>query len=281
MNAFQTAVSDEDLAGIQLYRKGLRKRKRQKVLLSLAGIVMFLLLWQVVSSSGFAISKYLPSPVKTMDTFFYKLSHKAPDGNVMLDNILASAKVSLYGFCLAAGIGIPLGLCMGWFKSIDRFAAPVFELIRPIPPIAWIPVIVVLLGVNIKARAFIIFLATFVPCVLNSYTGIKLTNKTFINVAKTFGAGNFETFWKVGIPSAMPMVFTGAKISLGGAWSTLVAAEMLASNAGLGNMLSAGRKLARPDIVVLAMAVIGAIGALLMLVLNRVEKRILRWKKGR
>lgn len=93
------------------------------------------------------------------------------------------------------------------------------------------PVVVVFVGIDLKAKATIIFLSVFVPCVINSYTGIKLTKRTLINVAKTFGAGNFETFIKVGVPSAMPMVFTGIRTALGGAWSTLVAAEMLAARA--------------------------------------------------
>lgn len=214
-NKDQKRAQPERDAGIELYKKRVRNKICKRIVLSGIGIMLFLGVWQLASTSGLVDAKYLPSPVEIFYTFLYKLNNKAPDGNVLIDNIWASAQVSLLGFLLASGIGIPLGLFMGWFKPVDRFVSPVFELIRPIPPIAWIPVIVVLMGVNIRARAVIIFLATFVPCVLNSYTGIKMTNKTLINVAKTFGAGNFETFWKVGIPSALPMVFTGARISLG------------------------------------------------------------------
>lgn len=261
-----------------------KRRRKLRVLwyafLSCCGILLFLLFWQYLATSGLVNPKYLASPVKTWETLLYKLTNRAPDGNTLLSNIWASMEVALLGFVLATGIGIPLGLCMGWFEPVDRFVTPVFELVRPIPPIAWIPVIVVLCGINIQARAIIIFLATFVSCVLNAYTGIKLTNRTLINVSKTFGAGNFETFWKVGVPAAMPMVFTGIRLSLGGAWMTLVAAEMLASNSGLGNMLSAGRKLARPDIVILGMAVIGFIGFILISGLAVVERHVLRWKAG-
>jgi len=261
------------------YKKQQHHKKIKHFVLCCVGILSFLLLWQLLSMSGLVNEKYLPSPAAIFKTFVYKLNHKAPDGNTLLTNIWSSTQVSVLGFLFAASIGIPLGLLMGWFGLVDRFVSPVFELIRPVPPIAWIPIVVVLIGVNIQARAVIIFLATFVVCVLNSYTGIRLTNQTLINVAKTFGASNFETFWKVGIPSALPMVFTGARLALGGAWMTLVAAEMLASNSGLGNMLSAGRKLARPDIVVLGMVVIGAIGAVMISGLNRLEKHMLRWMK--
>lgn len=263
----------------QEYVTAKKKERRHYFLFSVVGIAGFFVVWQLICTLSIINTKYIPSPVEVMQTFIYKLNTKAPDGNNLLANIWASAQVTVIGFCLAAGIGIPLGLIMGWFTLAHRFVSPVFELIRPVPPIAWIPVIVVLVGVNIQARATIIFLATFVSCVLNSFTGIRLTNEVYINVAKTFGAGNFETFWKVGIPSALPMVFTGARLALGGAWMTLVAAEMLASNAGLGNMLSAGRKLARPDIVVLAMAIIGIIGAIMIFGLDKLEKHMIKWSK--
>ena len=151
----------------------------------------------------------------------------------------------------------------------------------PVPSIAWIPVVVVFIGIDLKAKATIIFLSAFIPCVINSYTGIKMTSRTLINVAKTFGAGNFETFFKVGIPSAMPMVFTGVRTALSSAWSTLVAAEMLAARAGLGYMLQSGRNVARADIVVTGMLTIGVLGALMSLLLSAVEKRALKWRMDR
>ena len=99
------------------------------------------------------------------------------------------------------------------------------------------------------ARGAHYLFTAFVPCVINSYTGIKLTNKTLINVSRTFGASNAEIFWKVGVPSSLPMVFAGIRVALGNSWSTLVAAEMLAASAGLGYMIQIGRTVARPDIV--------------------------------
>jgi len=265
---------------LEKFRKNERKKALQYILLACIGIGLFLTTWKLIVEFGIVSSKALPAPDTVWETFLYKLTNKSPDGNVLGENILASLEVAFLGFTLAAGIGIPLGLFMGWFRAVDKFIAPVFSLMRPIPPIAWIPVVVILAGVDIKARAIIIFLSVFIPCVMNSYTGIKQTNPTLINVSKTFGAGNFETFWKVGVPSAMPMVFTGARLAVSGAWSTLVAAEMLASNAGLGSMLSVGRNVARPDIVVLGMVVIGIMGAMMTIILGFVEKHVLNWKIG-
>jgi NitT/TauT family transport system permease protein len=243
-----------------------------------AGICVVLLIWHTAVKMGFANARSLPAPTTILETFIFKLGNTAPDGNLLWVNILASLQVALSGFLAAMVIGIPLGLLMGWWKYAERFLRPIFELIRPVPPIAWIPLVVVWMGIGLRAKALIIFFTAFVPCVINSYTGIKLTSQTLINVSKTFGASNFEMFYKVGIPSSLPMVFAGIRVALGNSWSTLVAAEMLAASAGLGYMIQFGRTVARPDIVIVGMLVIGAIGAILSALLQFVEQHFLKWK---
>lgn len=262
-------------------KKHIQKIKRENVkyaLLSILGIFIFLLIWQLAVEFGLVNETRLPKPTTILQTLGYKIYNQAPDGNALGINILASLQVALTGFLTAMVIGIPLGLFMGWWEYADRFIRPIFELVRPVPPIAWIPLVVVWMGIGLKAKAMIIFFTAFVPCVINSYTGIKLTNKTLINVSRTFGASNVEIFWKVGIPSALPMVFAGIRVALGNSWSTLVAAEMLAASAGLGYMIQIGRTIARPDIVIAGMVTIGAIGAVLSGILSYVEKHALRWQ---
>lgn len=262
-------------------KKHIQKIKRENVkyaLLSILGIFIFLLIWQLAVEFGLVNETRLPKPTTILQTLGYKIYNQAPDGNTLGINILASLQVALTGFLTAMVIGIPLGLFMGWWEYADRFIRPIFELVRPVPPIAWIPLVVVWMGIGLKAKAMIIFFTAFVPCVINSYTGIKLTNKTLINVSRTFGASNVEIFWKVGIPSALPMVFAGIRVALGNSWSTLVAAEMLAASAGLGYMIQIGRTIARPDIVIAGMVTIGAIGAVLSRILSYVEQHALRWQ---
>lgn len=273
--SIRTSDLERDLIA---YRKSKYKERLKLAILSVIGICTFLLLWQYTVQFKLVNVRNLPAPIDVFRSMIYKLVSKNPDGNTLGINMLASMQVALSGFFLAAVIGVPLGLLMGWYLPVDRFIRPVFELLRPIPPIAWIPIVVVFIGIDIKAKATIIFLAVLVPCVINSYTGIRMTNRTLINVAKTFGAKNFETFIKVGIPSAMPMVFTGIRTALGGAWSTLVAAEMLAAHSGLGYMLQVGRNVGRADIVVVGMVSIGILGALMSFVLSKVESRMLNWK---
>lgn len=268
-------------AQLEAWRKKQKKENVKYILLSAAGILSVLIIWQLAVVLGLVNERLLPAPTKIFETLIFKIGNKAPDGNVLGVNIIASLQVALSGFLTAIVIGVPLGLLMGWWTYADRFIRPIFELIRPIPPIAWIPLVVVWMGVGLKAKALIIFFTAFVPCVINSYTGIKLTSQTLIDVSRTFGAPNYEIFWKVGIPSSLPMVFAGIRVALGNSWSTLVAAEMLAASAGLGYMIQIGRTVARPDIVIVGMVVIGAIGAFLSMLLSRAEKYFLRWKVNR
>lgn len=265
-------------SGMLNYRNKKRKEARDYFLFSFVGITVFVLIWYIVVKYELINVRNLPSPVEVLKTFVYKLSNKNPDGNVLWVNVLASLQVSLSGLILALFIGIPLGLIMGWYKPADKFVRPIFELLRPVPPIAWIPVVVVFVGIDLKAKAMIIFLSVLVPCVINSYAGIQQTRGALINVAKTFGGSSFYTFLTVGIPSSLPMVFAGVRVALGGAWSTLVAAEMLAAKAGLGYMLQVGRNVARADVVLVGMVTIGILGALMTGLLSLLEKFVLKWK---
>lgn len=264
---------------IDLVKRRAAGEKLQYTMLSVIGILGFILAWQFGVMSGLVSRRFLSTPLEVINLFMVKLSDPAPDGETLVVNILASLQITLVGFAMALAIGIVLGLLMGWYRTFDSFLRPVFEIIRPIPPVSWIPLTIVWLGIGLQAKAFIIFFATFVPCLINSYTGIRQTSPVLINVAKTCGASNFTIFWRIGIPSAMTMTFAGVRVALGNAWATLVAAEMLASSSGLGYMILMGRQFARPDIIILGIVVIGVIGTALTALLKMAEQRVLGWKK--
>jgi len=248
------------------------------IIIPVLSIITFLLIWELLVRYGIIPTRYLPRPSELINTFIDKLSNPKPEGSTLPMNILSSLRISFTGFLIAVIIGVPLGWFMGWYKPIDRFVKPLFEIIRPIPPIAWIPLTILLLGIGIRAKVYIVFFAAFIPCVINAYTGIRLADITLINVAKTCGANNFQIFVKVGIPSSFQMVFAGIRIALGASWTTLVAAEMLAAGSGLGYMILMGRQFARPDLIVLGMLIIGSIGALMAIVLSKIEQRMEVWR---
>lgn len=271
-------IPDGAANSILIEAKARRKESRQILLISMISVLVFLCLWELAVRVGWIDSRHLCAPTTVVDAFIRKLSDPKPDGAVLGVHIVTSLKLVLTGYCAAVVVGVPLGLLMGYFHTFDRLVSPIFEIMRPIPPIAWIPLSIIWLGVGTTAKAFIIFLAAFVPCVINSYTGVKLTPAVYLNVAKTSGASTWEVFWTVSKNYAMPLAFTGVQVALGNAWSTLVASELLAATAGLGYMIQQGRSLVRPDIIIVGMLTIGIIGAILTSLLSRLENYVVKWR---
>ncbi|MDO4547010.1 MAG: ABC transporter permease [Clostridia bacterium] len=245
-------------------------------LLPILTVAVFLIIWQIIVDAGVVNSTKLASPLEVWNGFIYKLGNTGPDGSTLGTNILSSLQVAMTGLLIAIVVGVPLGLFMGWYSMFDRFVHPIFEIIRPIPPVAWIPLMIIWMGLGTSAKAMIIFLAAFIPCVINSFTGIRLTNRVYINVSKTFGASNFYTFIHVGIPSAVPMVFAGIRLALGSSWGTLVAAELLAASSGLGYMINMARNFARIDIVILGMIIIGLLGYIFTSLFGVIERKLVK-----
>lgn len=256
-----------------------RRRENLKYLLiSIVVVLLVLVIWQLAVENKWVSTRFFDSPIGVLKTIVTKINNKKPDGGRLFQHIWASAKVVWLGFLLAAVIGIPLGLFMGWYRLFDRIVRPLFEIVRPIPSLAWIPIVLLFLGIGVEARAVIIFTGCFVATVLNTYTGIRSTSQTLINVAKTCGASNFEIFWKVGIPSAMPMIFAGLKTSMGSAWGTIVAAEMLSSSNGLGYMIQMGRSFGVVSLIMAGIIVIGILGFISSGIIGLVENIVLRWR---
>lgn len=263
---------------VERLRREKKKEKRRVLFLGMLSIVVFLLIWQSVCVFHIVGENALVSPIKVVQAIFTKIGDTRPDGNTLLQNIWSSFKLAMIGFGLALVVGLPLGLLMGWYRPLDRFVRPIFEIIRPLPPIAWIPIVIVILGIGTVAKSFIIFFTTFVPIVINSYTGIRETNQVYINFARTCGYSDWRIFRTVGIPSAMPLTFAGMVLALGNGWGTLVAAEMLASNSGLGYMIFMGRSYGRIDIIIAGMLVIGLLGLALTATLEVLEGYVLKWR---
>lgn len=269
------------ISSIEVENRNKIRENRQLFLISLAGLVLFFGIWELVTRLEIVPSRYLNPPSVVIQTFFRKMMDTKPDGATIPVHFWASFQLALTGFAAAVVIGVPLGLVMGYYKVADRLIRPLFEVMRPIPPIAWIPISILWLGIGYPAKAFIIFMAAFVPCVINAHLGVTMTNPTLINVAKTCGASRWQIFTTICVPSAMPLVFTSLRIALGNAWSALVAAEMLAATAGLGYMIQQGRSFVRSDIIIVGMLVIGVTGALMSAALSKLEKIVTPWRTQR
>lgn len=259
------------------------KKKRAKYrLISLCSILVFIGIWYLATAVlELAPSHSLPSPVEVFKTFIIKLTKTAPEGATLGEHFLASLKVATTGYFLGVVIGVPLGILMAWHKWIDVVVRPVFDFLKPIPPIALIPVMIVLLGISTQAKSVLIFFSTVIPCILNSYSGIKQTKSIHLWVAQTFGASRIQQLFTIAIPSAMPMIFAGLRVAMGSSWMALVAAELLASTKGLGYMISVGRALLRSDLIIVGILCLGLIGIVISFLFDMLEKLFVKGGKDR
>ena len=256
----------------------MENRNAQRYVLKIipfASVLLFFGAWQLIVDIGIVPRVFLATPTDVVKLLVLKLYQTQPDGALLTTHTWVSLQEALYGYLLALAFGVPLGLLMGWFYTIEGLARPIFEMIRPIPAVAWIPLTIFWFGIGMSGKVFIIWLSGIVPCVINSFTGVKLTNPTLIQMAKTYGATKWQIFYQICIPSALPMVFGALQIALAACWTTLVAAELIAADTGLGFLITMGRRLVRPDMVVLGMMMVGFTGFIIGIVVDKIEKRLL------
>ena len=239
-----------------------------------------ILLWQFcVSPPGVSDWRIpgvlLARPYDVLLLGIEKMTDVNPDGATLMTHAWVSLQESVTAFVLSLLIGLPLGLLMGWFGVVRGLFRPIFEMWRPIPPVAWIPLTIFWFGIGMEGKVFIILLGGMTPCIINAYMGVRMTNPVHIQMARTFGASDWKIFTSICIPSALPMVFGALQIALGNCWTTLVAAELLASDQGLGYLITAGRSLGRTDIVVLGMISLGITGVIISQIIYRIEAKLL------
>ncbi|MEW6140436.1 MAG: ABC transporter permease [Thermodesulfobacteriota bacterium] len=239
-------------------------------------VLLLLCLWEVLCLLGTVPNYVLPSPVEIMEGLGALLTTGMPPGRLLHNHILYSLYRVAWGFSIACALGIPLGLLMGWFPLFHRVLSPIVELIRPIPPLAWIPIAIVWLGIGMRSAAFIIFLGAFFPVLLSTASGVLSVSPILIDAARTLNANQKDIFLKVLVPGSLPSIFVGLRVGMGVAWMTLVAAEFsgVKEGYGLGFMIMTARDIQRPDQIVAGMLVIGVIGLIVDWLFRAWEARL-------
>ena len=242
--------------------------------------LVLLILWQGLSYLGVIPGHLLPSPIKVILGFKDLLIIGMPPGHLLLNHALYSLYRVALGFAAAAVMGIAMGLLMGWSSRLRRIINPLIEIVRPIPPLAWIPIAILWFGIGIKSAAYIIFLGAFFPILLNTTSGVLSINPIFFEAAQTLNAKPKHIFFKILIPGSIPSIFVGMRIGVGIGWMTLVAAEFtgVKTGYGLGYMIMTARDIQRPDEILAGMLVIGLIGLSINALLKACEARAIRWR---
>lgn len=223
---------------------------------------------------------FLPTPYEVARRIFV-LAYEPLGAGTLWTHAAASLVRLLSGFAAAVAVGIPLGLLMALIRPINHMVAPLFELFRYIPPIAWAPFAIFWFGAGNNAQAYVIFTAAFPPILINTFRGVELVDKRLIDAARTLGARAHTIIAEVALPGALPYVMTGLRIGLAGGWMALIAAEIVAgtgSRDGLGYLILQGQQSLAADLTIGAMALIGIIGTLIDIVLQRVEARTQSWR---
>jgi taurine transport system permease protein len=178
---------------------------------------------------------------------------------------------------VAVASGVPLGLWMGWSRRAEAAINPVFQLIRPIPPLAWIPLAILWLGLGDAAKIMVIWFAAFVPSVINTFSGVRNIERPLLEAATMLGTPRWRFVAEVLAPAAAPMIFTGLRLSLQAAWTTLVAAELVGALVGLGFVLNVAQQDIYPGMILVGMLSVGVLGFATTWLLGTVERKALVW----
>jgi len=262
--------------------RGYIQKNWKKIVLGTAAVAMFVVIWHsyawYLDSQDSIKAEYFPYPGEVAGSFFESFVAEDPVmGLLMFDHIFSSLKRVVMGFCIAVIIALPVGLLMGGVAAAEAAGNPILEIFRPIPPIAWIPMFMLLFGV-IWGPVGIVFLGIFFPVLLNVIFGVKSVDPVQVDAAKTLGATKVHVFTKVIFPATMPYLMTGIKVGLGIGWMCIVAAEMLgAVGGGVGYYIFAMASVGRFDLTYVGMAVVGLLGVLTTGVAGIFEERLYRW----
>jgi NitT/TauT family transport system permease protein len=241
----------------------------------LAPAIILLILWHLIASL---------TRITLVDVYnaFVDLTFIGDSEGVYLgEHVLASIDRVTLGFLLATMTAVPLGIIIGRYRLADSVLGPVVEAMRPIPPIAWIPLALLMFPGNVLgSQAFIIWVGAFFPILINTTAGVKRTEPVHIDAAKTLGANERQILSKIVLPSASPEIFAGLRVGFGIGWMCLVAAEMLRGRIGLGYLIWTYWSVGRTAVVIAGMLLIGLIGFLITFAFLSIEKYVLRWRQS-
>lgn len=252
--------------------------KQQKRLLGIASLAAVAILWQAVADLVVANPFVLPSFTDVVSAFIALLG----SGRLLAD-LITSLKHFAIGIGAALLLGVPIGIIMGWFRVADAIIDPIIEVLRPIPPLAWIPFAIIWFGLTPQAAGFVIFVGAFFPILIGTYTGFRSVPKIFVEAGKVLGCDtSFELIRHIALPSAIPSIASGIRISMGVGWMCLVAAEMFGvSDIGLGYALWQNYYHYAMANVLVYMLILGFLGLIIDRIFrNYVDRRLLRWHAG-
>ena len=254
--------------------------------------VCLLLLWELLTQSRVINPQILPAPSQVFLRWIAYARPQVPyqeahlgllawlfSGELPLDLFATSYRV-VVGFGIGAGLALPLGLFMGTSDAVYKLCNPLIQILRPIPPIAYIPLAILWFGLGNPPAFFLISLGVFFPVLMNTISGVRHVDSIYLRAAQNLGAGGLTMFWRVILPAATPQILTGLRVGIGVGFICVIVAEMIAVNNGLGFRILEAREFFWSDKIIAGMLTIGLLGLGIDTAMNRLNNYLLRWHRG-
>ena len=240
--------------------------------------------WEAFSRSGYLPPALLPPPssvLHALGDWIFGLDGSTQDySRTWVRHALASTFRVAAGFAIAAAAGVAIGTAIGWSRFVEKTIEPTIQMLRPIPPVSWIPLAIIWFGIADKPAIFLVFLGAFFPVLMNTIHGVKTIDRNLIRAGAMMGATEKQLLWNIVVPAALPSIFAGLRIAVGSAWMLTVTAEMVAVKSGVGYVLWDSYYFLRYDMVIAAMVSIGALGYLSDLAIKLLMGSVLRWQRA-
>ena len=254
-----------------------RRKRLPTTTVSTLAVIGLVALWTLVSTSGLLPQGYLPTPME----LYNEMATLLKDGyksESLWQHIGISLFRTLAGFAAGVALGVPLGLLTGYSYYGGAIASPIMAFLRPIPPIAFIPMVVLYFGLGEMGKVVLIFWTSFNYVHVNAHAGAANVPIAYLRAARSLGMSKAQVFTQVVLPASIPQIFTGLKVAMALSWAVVVAAELTGAQSGLGYMIADAALTFRIPVVFIGIALIGVIGLALNLVLNFVESRLVHWR---
>jgi ABC-type nitrate/sulfonate/bicarbonate transport system permease component len=246
-------------------------------LTSAASVAAILLLWALVSGTGVVRRSVLPAPWDLWEAFRLLLRDGYAD-KPLARHVVASIARTLSGFGLALALGVPVGLLIGWNRWVAAVLSPLLAFVRPIPPIAFVPLFILYFGIGETAKVLVIFLVAFWYMILNASAGVAAVSREWVRAGLNLGLTRRQLFTSVILPGALPQIFTGVKTAIAVSWALVVAAELIAAQEGIGHIIMDAATFNRTRDVFVGIILIGLIGFALERMVGALEARMLHWQ---
>ncbi len=248
------------------------RRRTQRIVIGATSLITVIAVYTIISNLPDNNPVLMPPPQLVLTTLWKRIIDIS-----IIKATLASLKRVAIGYLVGAGSAIIIGTLMGWFRFIEYVIDPIVESLRPIPPLAYIPLVILWFGIGEVSRILVITASAFLTCIVNAYSGMKQVPKVYVDAAETLGANQFAVFRTIALPSALPYIFAGLRVAMAASWTTLVAAELIAAQSGLGFLLQTGRRYFKTDLVIAGIIIIGILAFTMDRLFRKVQTRFTRW----